>query len=123
MISEHDGVLISNSDHINPRLCKINRDETRRAYIINDGATSKQWAQLDGVYDAVTSFEFVLILHIMREIMEITDDLCQALQRKSQDIVNTMNLVSTTKILIQKFWEYGWVPFLEKLNYFVEIMI
>ena len=71
--------------------------------IINDGATSKQRTKADGVYDAIISFEFVFILHLMRKIMEITDDLCQALQRKSQDIVNAMHLVSTTKTLIQKF--------------------
>ena len=36
--------------------------------IINGGATSKQRAEVDGVYDAVTSFEFVFILHFMRKI-------------------------------------------------------
>ena len=35
--------------------------------------------------------------------MEITDKLCQALQSQSQDILNSMHLVSSTKALIQKF--------------------
>ncbi|CAL5329405.1 unnamed protein product [Camellia sinensis] len=78
--------------------------------IINDGSKSNQRAEADGVYDSITSFEFVFILHLMRDIMEITDDLCQALQSKSQDILNAMHLVSTTKILIQKFREDGWIP-------------
>ncbi|XP_028079332.1 zinc finger MYM-type protein 1-like [Camellia sinensis] len=81
--------------------------------IINDGSKSNQRAEADGVYDSITSFEFVFILHLMRDIMEITDDLCQALQSKSQDILNAMHLVSTTKILIQKFREDGW---LQELN-------
>ena len=49
--------------------------------IINDIAISKQRAEANGVYDAVASFEFVLILHLMREIMEIIDifvKLCNA---------------------------------------------
>ena len=38
----------------------------------------------------------------MKEVMEITDDLCQDLQKKLQDILNAMNLVSTTKTLLQQ---------------------
>ncbi|KAG2667007.1 hypothetical protein I3760_15G092100 [Carya illinoinensis] len=38
----------------------------------------------------------------LNEIMGITDVLCQVLQQKSQDILNAMNMVSTTKGLIQK---------------------
>ena len=37
--------------------------------VINDGATSTQRADADGVYDKITSLEFVLILHLMRDIM------------------------------------------------------
>ena len=71
--------------------------------IINDrDSTPNQRSESDGAYDAITSFEFVFILHLMRDILEITDDLCQALQRKSQDILNAMPLVSTTKNQIQK---------------------
>ncbi|XP_028074479.1 zinc finger MYM-type protein 1-like [Camellia sinensis] len=39
--------------------------------IINDGSKSNQRAEADGVYDSITSFEFVFILHLMRDIMEI----------------------------------------------------
>nr|XP_029150692.1 uncharacterized protein LOC114925757 [Arachis hypogaea] len=31
-------------------------------------------------YDAITSFEFVFVLHLMRNILEVNHDLCQALQ-------------------------------------------
>jgi hypothetical protein len=46
------------------------------------------------------SFDFVFILHLMKELMEITDLLCTKLQQKSQDIVNAMDDVATTKRLI-----------------------
>jgi hypothetical protein len=49
----------------------------------------------------MTSFEFVFILHLMKQIMEITDLLCQALQNQSQDILNAMHLVYPLKHLFR----------------------
>jgi len=46
------------------------------------------------------SFDFVFILHLMKELMGITDLVCRKLQQKSQDIVNAMDDVATTKRLI-----------------------
>ncbi|XP_028118402.1 uncharacterized protein LOC114315969 [Camellia sinensis] len=86
--------------------------------VINDGATSTQRTDADGVYDKITSFEFVFIVHLMRDIIGTTDDLCQALQRKSQDILNAMHLVSTTKALVQKYREDGWISLLENVQLF-----
>ncbi|KAA3466773.1 zinc finger MYM-type protein 1-like [Gossypium australe] len=63
-----------------------------RKNIIFDATTYAQRGDSDAAYDAVTSFEFVFILHIMIDIMEITHDPCQALQCKSQYIVNVMHL-------------------------------
>lgn len=89
--------------------------------MINDPeSTLNQHSEADGVYDAITSFEFVFILHLMRETMEYTDDLCQALQRQSQDILNAMHLMTATKTQLQKFREDGWVPLLEKVTQFCE---
>ncbi|CAH9074661.1 unnamed protein product [Cuscuta epithymum] len=90
--------------------------------IISDGTTYAQRADADAVYDGITSFEFILILHIMIDILEISYDLCQALQCKSQDIVNAMHLVSTTKTLIQKLREDGWDLLFGKVKLFCEKM-
>ncbi|KAL5743886.1 hypothetical protein ACOSP7_026749 [Xanthoceras sorbifolium] len=86
--------------------------------IINDGSNYTQRGDADAAYDAMTSFEFVFILHLMKEIMGFTDILCQALQQKSQDISNAMRLVSTTKALIQNMREDGWEFLLENVNSF-----
>ena len=51
----------------------------------------------------MTSFEFLLILHLMKKTIQITDHLCQALQSKSQDILSTMRLVLSTKRCIQQY--------------------
>ncbi|XP_027916063.1 zinc finger MYM-type protein 1-like [Vigna unguiculata] len=73
-----------------------------------DGSTYSQHGDVDNAYKSLTSFEFILILYLMREIMGITDVLCQALQQQSQDIVNVMRLVCSTKGLIQNLRENGW---------------
>ncbi|XP_044453815.1 uncharacterized protein [Triticum aestivum] len=54
------------------------------------------------------SFDFIFILHVMKELMGITDMLCKKLQQKSQDIVNAMDDVKTTKMLIQELRDNGW---------------
>ncbi|KAH1130661.1 hypothetical protein J1N35_002039 [Gossypium stocksii] len=38
-----------------------------------------QMSEANGIYDAMTSVEFVFILHFLIEMLGITDDLCQAL--------------------------------------------
>ena len=64
-------------------------------------------AKAESAYEGLTSFEFIFILHLEKETMEITDKLCQVLQSQSQDILNAMHLVSSTKALIQKFKDDG----------------
>jgi hypothetical protein len=48
--------------------------------IRREGATYSQCGDANAAYKMVTSFEFIFILHLMKEIMGITDVLCQALQ-------------------------------------------
>ncbi|KAJ1289910.1 hypothetical protein BS78_02G201200 [Paspalum vaginatum] len=80
-------------------------------------------AKAAGAVKLMMSFDFVFILHLMKELMGITDLLCKKLQQKSQDIVNAMHDVATTQILIQKLRDDGWsgllsdvVSFCEKLE-------
>ncbi|KAK5833137.1 hypothetical protein PVK06_016949 [Gossypium arboreum] len=51
-----------------------------------------QRSKTDGIYDAMTSVEFFFILYLMIKMLGITNDLCQALHYKSQDILNVMQL-------------------------------
>ena len=70
--------------------------------------------------NSLMSFDFIFILHLMMDIMEITEVLSQALQQKSQDILNAMDLVSSTKKLIAKMREVGWEDLLKKVKLFCE---
>ncbi|GMI80090.1 hypothetical protein like AT1G19260 [Hibiscus trionum] len=87
--------------------------------IISDGNLTQR-SEADSVYDVMTSFEFVFILHLMIDLLSITNDLSQALQRKSQDILNALCLVSSAKKLIQRFREEGWDSLLEKVTMFCD---
>ncbi|CAL8991356.1 unnamed protein product, partial [Prunus brigantina] len=50
----------------------------------------------------VQSFDFVFSLHLMRNILGITNALSQALQRDDQDIVNAMDLVELLILQLQE---------------------
>ncbi|KAK4582459.1 hypothetical protein RGQ29_025588 [Quercus rubra] len=99
-----------------------NEIETGRVIntISEEGANYKQRSDAEGAYQVLTSFEFILILHLMKEIMGITNVLCQALQQQSQDLLNAMHLVSTTKSLIQELRDDGWEPLLASVISFCE---
>ncbi|XP_021845403.2 uncharacterized protein [Spinacia oleracea] len=89
--------------------------------IVDEGNTPSQRGEAFSSLEAMNSFEFVFVLHLMKEIMEITDSLCQALQRKSQDILNAMHLVSSTKDLLQNLRDNGWETLLAKVKSFCEV--
>ncbi|KAK9666925.1 hypothetical protein RND81_14G221200 [Saponaria officinalis] len=58
------------------------------------------------------------MLHLMQLIFGYTNDLCEALQRRDQDIVNAMTLVSLTKERLQKTRDHEWDNFLQKVSVF-----
>ncbi|XP_026399040.1 zinc finger MYM-type protein 1-like [Papaver somniferum] len=70
--------------------------------------------------EKIKSFKFIFVLLLMHKIMGITDTLCQGLQLKSQDIVNAINLVSTTKTLLQRLRDDVWKKKLESIELFCE---
>jgi hypothetical protein len=72
------------------------------------GTSPSTRAKANGVVKLMMSFDFIFIVHVMKELMGITDMLCKKLQLKSQDIVNAMDDVKTTKLLIQKLRDNGW---------------
>ncbi|XP_029154506.1 uncharacterized protein [Arachis hypogaea] len=74
----------------------------------------------DSTYNILTSFEFVLILHLIKDMMGITDILCQALQKQFQDIVNAVQLVHSTKTLIQSTRDDRWEELLKNVKSFCE---
>ena len=62
-----------------------------------DGTSSEQKFETKVLLTFIQSFNFIFGLHLMKKVLGITNDLSQALQKKDQDIVNTMNLVNICK--------------------------
>ncbi|XP_052185253.1 uncharacterized protein LOC127796889 [Diospyros lotus] len=75
-------------------------------------------AEVRGAYRHFACFEFVFNLLLMHKIMRITDVLCQALQKKSLDILAAMRFVSTAKLILQELREEGWEVFLQEVKDF-----
>ncbi|KAK9677246.1 hypothetical protein RND81_11G130500 [Saponaria officinalis] len=90
------------------RLLELEELETRKGKnqigmlqtVIKEGKGAQR-GETDKAYDDMTSFEFVLVLHIMIQILGITDD-----------------LLSNTKILIQKLRDDGWENLLQQVLLF-----
>jgi hypothetical protein len=102
--SSHYGSVCSLIKHYGPTFLVLKSIATTSG----SGSSPSARAKAAGAVRLMMSFDFVFILHVMKEMMGITDLLCKKLQQKSQDIVNAMDDVSTTKKLIQKLRDDGW---------------
>lgn len=104
------------SSHFNSILNLIALYPTVIEVLEEIGASSKcvdDRAKAQIARDHLDSFEFIFMLHLMRVIFGYTNDLCQALQRRDQDIVNAMALVDLTKDHLQIMRDDGWNNFFE----------
>ncbi|XP_073154226.1 uncharacterized protein [Henckelia pumila] len=82
--------------------------------IVEDGLHSDQIAEVLHLVKDMQSFEFVFNLHLMKSILEITNDLSLALQRQA------MLLVGICKKRIQEMQDGGCSSLLEKVLNFCE---
>ena len=64
--------------------------------IIEEDGLSDQKVEAQSITRSILSFEFVFTLHLIKNILETTNELSIALQKK-KDIVNVMNLVKVSK--------------------------
>ncbi|GMI90128.1 hypothetical protein like AT1G19260 [Hibiscus trionum] len=85
---------------------------------IDRRATYSQRGDANSALKKLLTFDFVFILHMMQGLMGYTYALCRALQYKSQDILNAMDLVVVTKSSIQEFRDSGWEGLLQKVLLF-----
>ena len=57
-----------------------------------NGELTKTRAQANTFVNLIQTFDFVFLLLLMKNLLGVTCELSEALQRKDQDIVNAMNL-------------------------------
>ncbi|KAJ4786892.1 zinc finger MYM-type-like protein [Rhynchospora pubera] len=73
-----------------------------------------------GLIGKMESFDFVFIMHLMIELLSITDILSRALQRKDQDIVEAMHLIIGVKDSLQDMRDNGWEPLFKRVKIFCD---
>ncbi|CAN6686775.1 unnamed protein product [Malus baccata var. baccata] len=86
--------------------------------IADDGVSSQQRCEANNLLVSMQSFDFVFNLHLMKDILGITNELSQALQRKDQDIVNAMKLVGVCKQMLEIMRKSGWDSLLIEVSEF-----
>ena len=86
--------------------------------ITYDGSNSEQRCEANNLLELMNSFTFVFCLHLMRDVLGITHELSQALQRKDQDIVNAMKLVELCQRRLKMMRESGWDLLLDQVSSF-----
>ncbi|KAI0526986.1 hypothetical protein KFK09_002582 [Dendrobium nobile] len=77
--------------------------------VLEDGISSEQRGEAFALLDSMQSFDFSFCLHLMKDILGITGELSEALQRKDQDIVNA---------LLQDMRNNKWDEFIKKVTSF-----
>ncbi|PIA27349.1 hypothetical protein AQUCO_07900003v1 [Aquilegia coerulea] len=76
--------------------------------VMEESSSSDKKGETQVLLDLMHSFEFCFILHLMRNLLGIINDLSKALQRKDQNIVNALALVKVCKERLQQMREGGW---------------
>ncbi len=62
----------------------------------NDAIDAKHVVQTAGLFGQINTFEFILMMHLMIEVLEQTHDLSQLLQRHGQHLGNATAKVAST---------------------------
>ncbi|XP_031378142.1 zinc finger MYM-type protein 1 [Punica granatum] len=86
--------------------------------IEKDGSTADQRGEAFSLLSVMPTFEFVFILHMMKTILGITNELSLALQRRDQDIVNAMVLIEVAKQRLQDMRDEGWDSLISEVSIF-----
>jgi len=80
-----------------------------------DALNADQRAEANGLLLLFEEFDFAFTLHLMKNILGISYELSQTIERKDQDIINVMNLVDIVKQLLQAMRDNGWESLLQEV--------
>jgi len=94
---------------------------TIRDVLISLGEDNSQrgdWPKIHTMVGVLESFDFVFSAHLMFTILGYTNELSECLQRRDQDILNAISLVTVAKNRMQQLRADGWTAFLQKVTLF-----
>ncbi|XP_009627335.3 uncharacterized protein [Nicotiana tomentosiformis] len=83
--------------------------------IVVDARTLEERAKAKGYLNTCQTFEVAFVLHLMRDVLGITNELNTSLQKKEQDIANAILLVEVAKRRLQKLREEEWDSLIDKI--------
>ncbi|XP_042410328.1 zinc finger MYM-type protein 1-like [Zingiber officinale] len=86
--------------------------------VYDDGTNDDNSGIATSLIDKMESYEFVFVIHLMKSLLRITNELSLALQQKDQNIILAVSLIKTMKVRLQKLREEGWENFLDVVNKF-----
>ncbi|XP_076916478.1 uncharacterized protein LOC143576220 [Bidens hawaiensis] len=89
-------------------------------YIEKSGEFSNHQNESRGLQEFMKTFNFVFYLHLMKYILGATNTLCQALQRKDQDMLNAVKLVKLTDEGLKRYRLEGFDSLFEDVTFFCE---
>ena len=69
--------------------------------ILENGTSYEQKGDARFTLKLIISFKFVFTLHLMKNILRVTNELSIALQKKNQNIVNAITFVNMSKKRLQ----------------------
>ncbi|KAK1591673.1 hypothetical protein Q3G72_011480 [Acer saccharum] len=86
--------------------------------LIENGSNQEHKYEVKILLNSIETFDFIFGLYLMKTILGVTNELSQTLQKKDQDIVNSMNLVQTSKERLQTMRDDGWDSCLSQVSSF-----
>ncbi|KAH0654153.1 hypothetical protein KY285_032176 [Solanum tuberosum] len=86
--------------------------------IVVDSESVEEKAKATRYLKVCQTFEIAFLLHLMRDILAITNELNESLQKKEQDIANAILLVKVVKKRLQDLRNEGWDSLVENVSAF-----
>jgi hypothetical protein len=83
-----------------------------------DTTHKSDWTKIHFMVGAFESFDFVFSAHLLFVILGYTNELSECLQRREQDIIHAIQLISVAKNRMQHLRSNGWDQFLQKVTLF-----
>ncbi|XP_059295643.1 uncharacterized protein LOC132048979 [Lycium ferocissimum] len=86
--------------------------------LVHDARLMDERAKAMGYLDACRTYEVAFMLHLMSEVLAITNELNKCLQKKEQDLANAMLLLEVAKKRLQAYRDEEWDSLIAKVSLF-----
>ena len=93
-------------------ICEVLED------VMEDANCQDHKSEARRMLKSILTFHFVFCLHLMVDILGITNELNTTLQTKDQDIINAMHQVRASKDRLQEIRNEGWQPHVGNITSF-----